>query len=225
MLVSLVLHIAVVLLILAPWGSELYRVLSAGHVALTSGGGGGGGNREAYISLPASAPRPSPPVAPVTTAPPVVQPTPSPEPVQPVPVDTPVTQASAGPANAEVGDSGGGTGPGAGGGTGGGIGPGNGTGTGPGEGGGAGGVGTGPQQKRWVIPPENSPKELRGKAIRVTFWVDAAGKVQKVELDPEIRDRGYAKKFLEAMMNYEFRPARGPDGLPVAGKTEITITL
>jgi hypothetical protein len=27
------------------------------------------------------------------------------------------------------------------------------------------------------------------------------------------------------MMNYEFRPARGPDGLPVAGKTEITITL
>ncbi|HEU5155205.1 MAG TPA: hypothetical protein VFU03_10775 [Gemmatimonadales bacterium] len=225
MLVSLVLHVAVVLLILAPWGSELYRVLSAGHPALNAGGGGGGGNREAYISLPASAPRPSAPEAPVTTAPPVVQPTPIPEPVQPVPVDTPVTQASAGPANAVVGDSAGGTGPGAGGGTGGGIGPGTGTGTGPGAGGGVGGTGTGPQQKRWVIPPENSPKELRGKAIRVTFWVDAAGKVQKVELDPEIRDRGYAKKFLEAMMNYEFRPARDPAGLPVAGKTEITITL
>jgi len=225
MLVSLALHIAVVLLILAPWGSELYRVLSAGHQALTAGGGGGGGNREAYISLPASAPRPAAPVAPVTTAPPVVEQAPTPEPVQPVPVDTPVTQASAGPGNGEVGDSAGGTGPGAGGGTGGGIGPGTGTGTGPGEGGGAGGVGRGPLQKRWVIPPENSPKELRGKAIRVTFWVDAAGKVQKVDLDPEIRDRGYAKKFLEAMMNYEFRPAQGPDGLPVAGKTEITITL
>jgi periplasmic protein TonB len=225
MIVSLALHVAVVLLILVPWGSELFRVLSAGHPALNTGGGGGGGNREAYISLPASAPRPSAPVAPVTIAPPVVQPTPTPEPVQLIPVDTAVTQASAGPASAVVGDSAGGTGPGAGGGTGGGIGPGTGTGTGPGAGGGVGGTGTGPQQKRWVIPPENSPKELRGRAIRVTFWVDAAGKVQKVELDPEIRDRGYAKKFLEAMMNYEFRPARDPAGLPVAGKTEITITL
>jgi hypothetical protein len=151
---------------------------------------------------------------------------PSPEPVQPVPVDTPVTQPSTGEVNAVVGDSAGGTGAGTGGGTGGGVGPGTGPGTGPDVGGGgAGGAGTGPQQKRWVIPPENSPKELRGKAIRVTFWVDAAGKVQKVELDPEIRDRGYAKKFLEAMMNYEFRPARGPDGLPMPGKTEITITL
>ena len=73
--------------------------------------------------------------------------------------------------------------------------------------------------------PGEQPQGASGKAIRVTFWVDAAGKVQKVDLDPEIRDRGYAKKFLEAMMNYEFRPARGPDGLPVAGKTEITITL
>lgn len=200
-------------------------MLSAGHQALTSGGGGGGGNREAYISLPASAPRPAAPAAPVTTAPPVVEPAPSPEPVQPVPVDTPVTQASAGPANAELGDSGGGTGPGAGGGTGGGIGPGTGTGTGPGEGGGAGGVGKGPQQKRIVIPPEKAPKELRGKVIRVTFWVNAAGKVQKVETDPEIRDRGYAKKFFEAMMKYEFEPAQGPDGLPVPGKTDMTIIL
>ena len=81
------------------------------------------------------------------------------------------------------------------------------------------------QPKRFVLLPENKPKELRGKAIRVTFWVDPAGKVEKVAFDPEIRDRGYAKKFLEAMLNYEFRPARGPDGAPVPGVTVITVTV
>jgi hypothetical protein len=59
----------------------------------------------------------------------------------------------------------------------------------------------------------------------VTFWVDVKGKVQKVEIDPEIRNGGYAKKFREAMMDYEFGPATGPDGLPVPGKITLTFTI
>jgi hypothetical protein len=66
------------------------------------------------------------------------------------------------------------------------------------------------------IPPDNPPKELRGAQIRVTFWVDEVGKAVRVVLDPPIRDRKYAEKFTETMLNYKFRPALGPDGHPVA---------
>ena len=66
------------------------------------------------------------------------------------------------------------------------------------------------------IPPDNPPRELRGAQIRVTFWVDEVGKAVRVALDPPIRDRKYAEKFTETMLNYRFHPALGPDGRPVA---------
>jgi hypothetical protein len=46
-----------------------------------------------------------------------------------------------------------------------------------------------------------------------------------VEVAPEIRDRGYAKKFLDVMRKYQFRPARTPDGTAVRGVAIIVVTL
>ena len=42
---------------------------------------------------------------------------------------------------------------------------------------------------------------------------------------PEPEDRGFARKLEEVMRNYRFRPARGPDGLPVAGTITVDLTF
>jgi hypothetical protein len=67
-----------------------------------------------------------------------------------------------------------------------------------------------------VLPPENAPKELRGVALHVTFWIDETGKAVRVSVDPPIRDSKFAEKFTETMLSYRFRPALGPDGTPIA---------
>jgi TonB family protein len=74
-----------------------------------------------------------------------------------------------------------------------------------------------------VLPPDNKPRELRGVQVLVTFWVDASGRVAKVELDPPIKDHKYAERFTEAMQGYKFRPAVGPDGVPIASIYTITV--
>jgi len=51
------------------------------------------------------------------------------------------------------------------------------------------------------------------------------GRVVEVSFDPEPDDRGFAKKLKEVMRSYRFRPARGPDGLPTAGSTVVTLTF
>jgi protein TonB len=228
-------HLLLLLLLGRTVKHDLEAIINAGDFRRLPGGGGGGsgGQRADYISLPAytAPPEAMPPVSVPRVLPQSVVSTPAPEPVPVAKVDTPSVK----PAPVDVADSGasggaGGAGPGAGGGagggTGGGVGPGTGQGTGPGTGGGGeGGRGRGPLPKQMILPPEDSPKDIRGKDFRVTFWVGSDGKVLRVDVDPEIRDRGYARKFLEAMQKYQFRPARSPDGTAVPDTTTIILSL
>ena len=112
-----------------------------------------------------------------------------------------------------------GQGPGSGGGTGGGTGGGNGPGTGPGSGSGSGGDGTrgvAPVPRQLILPPlDDKPRELVGHTVTVTFYVNRTGKVDRIDVDPEIRNQQYARKFREAMVRYGFNPARSPSGEPI----------
>lgn len=79
---------------------------------------------------------------------------------------------------------------------------------------------------RFVPPPmDDRPKEVRGLQVTVIFSLDATGRITHVEFKPEIRDRGYRKRLLEAMENFRWSPARGPDGFPVAATVEMPMTL
>jgi hypothetical protein len=117
-----------------------------------------------------------------------------------------------------------GTGPGTGGGTGGGAGPGAGPGTGPGTGG-TGGTITPPTPRTFALTLDGTPKDLRGRQILVTFWVNADGSVARVETDPEIKDADYRRRFFDVALATRFHPARSPAGLAVAASTTMTYTL
>ncbi len=217
--VSVLLHVAVVVLLLIPLRQDFARVLSAGDPVAISPGGGG--RRVAYISLPApratarAAVEVPPPVTLVVPATPPPE-IPPPEPATQIAVVEPAAVAISGA------DSSAGAAAGEGGGTGGGVGPGSGPGRGPGAG--EGGAGRAPQLRHQVIPPEKPPKELRGVDLTVTFWIDDAGKVVRVAVDPPIHDRKFAQAFTETMFGYRFRPALGPDGRPVASTHVQTVS-
>jgi hypothetical protein len=97
----------------------------------------------------------------------------------------------------------------------------------------AGGAGVGrggnevfpPQARYSILPPLPRPASVRGKTFRVHFWVDAQGKVTRVDVNPPIPDGEYRKQFVQLMYQYTFAPALRPDGTPVAGETVLTITL
>ena len=191
---------------------------------------GGGGNRVAYITLP-SLPEPAAPVPKV--APPVPPPKPvalpAPQPEQPKavtsqPVDTATAPTAA--ASIPLGDSGSGNGAGGATARGEGQGQGSGTGTSAGAGlGGQGGKARPPEPRDMAFPFDTPPKELRGVSLNVTFWVQVDGKVERYMVEPEIKDREYAKKFDEVMRAFRFTPARAPDGTRVPGTTRISFTL
>jgi outer membrane biosynthesis protein TonB len=152
------------------------------------------------------------------------------EPIVPaVPADT-QRAAVAVVSPGDTAPAGGGLGPGAGGGAGGGQGAGVGLGTGGGggpggEGGGRGGTTRPPELRDLAFPFDEPPKELRGASLSVTFWVRIDGRVERYEVEPEIRDRDYARKFDEVIRSFRFTPARAPDGTRVAGTTTVTFTL
>lgn len=186
----------------------------------------------AYITLP-SIPKPEAPPVP-RVSPPVPHSKPlelparepeQPKAVAPQPVDT-VAPSAADPKLAT-----GQTGPGTGGrqGAGDAVGPGQGTGTGDGgNGDGAGGTGgkvRPPEPRDMAFPFDPPPKELRGVSLSVTFWVRVDGRVERYTVEPEIKDRDYAKKFDEVMRAFRFTPARAPDGTLVPGTTRISFTL
>jgi len=104
------------------------------------------------------------------------------------------------------------------------VGTGGGSAAGPGTGG-RGGEVFPPQARYSILPPLPKPASVRGKTFRVRFWVDAAGRVTKVDVTPPIPDGEYRKEFVRRMYEYTFTPARRPDGTPVAGETVLTITL
>jgi hypothetical protein len=195
------------------------------------GGGGGGGGGGGYIALP-EMPRAMVPVPKARPAPPAepAVPVEVPRTVAPPPDSPPVAPVAAAPSAAPSGGDAGagpGTGGGVGGGAGTGVGPGTGAGAGPGTGGGGtGGSGRKAESRRLILPPmESAPRDLRGQPLAVTFWVSATGKVLRLEVQPEIRDKGYARKFAEAMRGYEFRPARGPDGSPMADTVTVVVVI
>ncbi len=203
---------------------------SIGGPGPRGGGGGGGGSVVRYVDLPAvltagaaiaqavEAPAvelqlPEPDVARVATAAPRVE-----------------LRQVTGPlvAGLRVGSgSGTGGGPGAGTGTGGGVGSGQGTGVGSGEGPGSGGEGGSilPPEPKFIIVPADRPRSVRGREYEVHFWVDTRGRVTKVEVDPQIEDRDYRRRFLDQMYQFQFTPARTLDGQPVEGHIVIPITL
>ena len=227
LLASIAVHGVLILLIVGGviGGTERLRV-AGGNGPGAAGGGGGGGSRVSYIELPpvgASAPAATavPESPPVVTPPveetPVATPVPPPEATDVAAAAMPRADSAAASGTGQGTGSGAdsGTGGGSGGGTGGGTGPGEGLGAGPGSGGDSTDVAP-PQLRNWVPPMERPPKELRGRTIRVTFWVSADGRVDKFETDPEIEDRDYLEKFSEIVMKTRFRPARTRSGLPVA---------
>ena len=69
------------------------------------------------------------------------------------------------------------------------------------------------------------PRELRGKTIKVTFAITTDGRVERFDTDPVITNRGYYQKFSEVVLGFRFRPARGPDGQPVAVVFPMEFTL
>jgi hypothetical protein len=82
-----------------------------------------------------------------------------------------------------------------------------------------------PEPRDMAFPFDNPPKELRGVSLSVTFWISVDGRVERYQVDPEIKDREYARKFDEVMRAFRFTPARAPDGTRVAGTTKISFTL
>jgi hypothetical protein len=118
-----------------------------------------------------------------------------------------------------------GGGPGAGTGQGGGIGAGRGTGIGAGQGPGAGGGNVFRPEPKMITIPYDRPRSVQGTVVQVHFWVDAAGQVTRVEVEPRIEDAEYRRKFLDQMYQFQFTPARTLDGTPVAGHVIIPITL
>lgn len=198
---------------------------------LGGGGGGGGGGQEAtyIIALPpvspptpaVKTPVPPPVVTPPKTETPVAQPVPPAVARDTVPA---ARTASAAPGAGAGGDKGAGpgTGGGSGGGQGGGVGPGAGPGTGSG---GEGGSVRPPELRGLAIPFSTPPRELRGKTVKVTFAITTDGRVERFDTDPVITDRGYYKKFADIVLGFRFRPARGPDGQPVAVVFPMEFTL
>ncbi|HEV7366963.1 MAG TPA: hypothetical protein VGN76_14035 [Gemmatimonadales bacterium] len=226
---SLLLH-GVVLGLMVGYGERLWRrTLAPGDAVLFGGrpsAAGGGGNRVAYITLP-SLPEPAatrvPKVAPPVPHPQLVVP-PAPQPEQPKAVTPQPVNTVAAPPAAAPGDSG--TGKGTGSATAPGEGQGRGTGTSAGQGpGGPGAKVRPPEPRDMAFPFDTPPKELRGVSLNVTFWVQVDGKVERYTVEPEIKDREYAKKFDEVMRAFRFTPARAPDGTRVPGTTRISFTL
>ena len=239
------LHLALALLFILG-GQSL--VTTRGAPSLFAGGGGGGaGGGDGQIRYVTLAPPPPPARAPPQDTPPVVAPTeippPEPEPEEEEPVEEELvaqvdTAVVADPdtlvvvavvaLGEGVGDGDDGLGPGTGGGAGGGdgsgVGTGVGTGSGPGVGGG-GGLARDPEPRQLLLPPEVKDKNQRGTLLNVVFYVRPDGRVQRVDVDPEPRDRKYAKEFRRRMEGYVFRPARSAEGSPVAGVFRIKVGL
>jgi len=227
-LASLLFHILIILLLAYP-ATQFVKVRDPGDnpYSGSGGGGGGGGGSDAlaYISLPAF--RPPPPLEE-----PIVTPVETPQvPVVPEPVPADSVDPSAVASVDSLAQSGtgkpGDQGPGSGTGTGGGNGPGTGPGSGPGSGAGDGGNGTA-QPPRWrqvLLPPEHTPRELRGQTITINFSIRANGRVDRVEFSPEIRNRDFANKFREKLLSYLFIPARSAAGEPIAAEYPMAFTF
>ncbi len=193
---------------------------------MPGGGGGGGAPQVAYVALMSAPPLASAPREPVAT--PRTLPTPRVReiPVKMVSLRIPQTlkpvQLAHGPgANPGLrGEAGAGPG------SGGGVGRGRGTGVGDGSGSGSGGGGVLPPVVRYTfLPPLPRPGSVQGRTFIVHFTVGVNGRVVGVDVEPQIGDATYRKRFLDVMRRFRFRPATGPGGDPIQGEAVLVFTL
>jgi len=227
--VSVALHGFLVLLIVGVETGIFAEVFGTGGGPGPAGGGGGGGaERVTYMDLPAyvstalSAPRPSPQNEIRFNADlPSVRQIPLPE--RKVSVRWPSGTVEAVTAlGSDRGTGGGaGRGPGSGGGIGTGLGSGTGSHVGPGTGGNQAYV-YAPEPRSIMYPIVAVPDGMRGQELTIHFWVDARGRVTRIEVDPPIRDRTYRDALHETLLGWTFYSARTASGAPVPGELEIT---
>jgi hypothetical protein len=59
----------------------------------------------------------------------------------------------------------------------------------------------------------------------VRFYVNAEGRVDRVETIPEITDGRYRRLMQELLLDYRFKPARDSLGVAVAGISSGEVTL
>jgi hypothetical protein len=82
-----------------------------------------------------------------------------------------------------------------------------------------------PDLRGMIVPPlEGRPRAVRGRPHRVTWWVAADGRIERVAVNPEIEDEKYRREFYARMLSYKFEPARTRDGRRVPGVVTITVT-
>jgi hypothetical protein len=247
-LASLLLHILLIFLVLAPpiWVSkQIDAIQQQGPRGDGRVGGGGGGNRGTggpesvrYMAFPTAQPEdmkavPTPPV-PVPIPPEEKPPEPpKPEPTPDPPVEEPPTVKPAAPevASVEPGTGGGtgkdgtaGSGPGTGGGTGSGVGTGAGTGVGPGTGAGNGDDDIFPPNVIALpILPVPVPNKVRPYNLVAYFEVDTLGAAKLLSYNPP-PDGGYNRRVREMLLEIRFRPAVRKDGRAVLDTAIVTFS-
>ena len=84
----------------------------------------------------------------------------------------------------------------------------------------------------FAIPMGDSGFKLELMANRQSSEIETGSglfepddRVADIDVVPPIPDRGYARKFDEAMRGYRFRPARDADGVAVAGILKVEVTI
>lgn len=236
--VAITAHLVIIFLLAFQFRTEITAALTEGAGGAGAAGGGGGGRggspiiperiQQYQLTLPPppakSTPSVLPPIAPVpevkkpeVTPPKVETPSPVTAATEAPPVPAAVMSAPAPGAGAGAGagkDAGPGNGPGTGGGTGSGIGTGTGTGIGAGTGGGNATIYP-PTPRALFVPPNGTPRRLRGKTIVIELEVDEQGKVLAAEFAPRSGDGGYDEQFLASLREQRFRPAVRANGEPV----------
>jgi len=224
------LHALVVLLIIGVETGVFDKVFGTGGGPGPAGGGGGGGaERITYVELPAfvqtalAAPRPAAAEVRFTPEQPSVRQIPLPELKLSLRRPTEMVERISSIGSDRGVGGGPGSGPGSGGGEGTGLGTGRGSHVGPGTGGNQPYV-YAPELRATSYPMVAIPQELRGQEITIHFWVDARGRVTRVEFDPPINDRTYRDALRETLLGWSFYPARTASGAPVPGEMEWPYT-
>ena len=229
MVVSFFLHALLLLLIVGVETGIFAEIFGTGGGEGPAGGGGGGGaERVTYLELPAyvssalSQPRPtSRNEIRFNAEQPSVRQIPVPE--RKLSMKWPGALMEAVSSLGSDRGTGGGAGEGAG--SGGGVGTGLGTGRGSHVGPGVGGNQTyviAPKPRSMPDPIVTVPGALRGQELTIHFWVDARGRVTRIEVDPPIRDRAYRDALNEMLLGWVFYPARTASGAQVPGEMELT---
>ncbi|MBV6522995.1 MAG: hypothetical protein MNPFHGCM_03161 [Gemmatimonadaceae bacterium] len=240
---SVLLHVAILLLILAPTvfvGSQLYEIANRGTGGPGPVGGGGGGTSGSgfeqikeglrYFTLPT---RSKPAVQmPEEVVPSKPEKTKEPDPPKPDPEERPTatadTSASSKTSGATEGAGGGtgkdgtgGSGPGSGGGVGSGVGTGKGSGNGPGTGGGDADTVYPPTVISMQLLPLPVPSKVRPYTMVAYFEVDTTGSARLLSFNPS-KDGNYNRRIRDMLLEMRFRPAVRGNGVPVKDTAVVT---